>query len=403
MTPDPVATFIFIVRQTVRGHDLLPSAAKTGCNKMPVVVGVSGGPDSVALLLALHDLAGRSPRSCLAVELVVAHLNHGLRGTAADEDQAFVEALAARLQWPCESARADVQAEADAEGLGIEEAARIARRRFFLEVARHRAAPRVALGHTADDRAETILFNLLRGTGLDGLASLGPRAPLGLAAPSPLANIPRGGSPDPPRTGPAPHAVGQETHRTIIEIVRPLIDVTRTQVVAFLKMREQPWRQDETNASAEFTRNRLRQELLPLLREKFNPQVDEAILRLSDQASLAADVLGDALDAAWREVAHDLPPEPDAATPGRPVRGILLDADGFSTLRPWLQGAILRRAIERLGGGLKHMSARRTEEAVAALLSDHVAGPVELPGDLVATRRRGGIRIDPKGTSDERV
>jgi len=368
MIPDPVALLIDTVRQTIRAHDLVPAGVKSGHGRMPVVVGVSGGADSVALLLTLHDLAGKFPRSGLAVELIVAHLNHGLRGAAADEDQAFVEALAARLGLPCESARADVYAEADAAGIGLEEAARIARRRFLLDVARRRLAPRVALGHTADDRVETILFNLLRGTGLEGLASLGPRAPLG--------------------------------PETWVEIVRPLIDVTRTQVIAFLKARNQPWREDETNATAAFTRNRLRQELLPLLRKEFNPQVDEALLRLSDQASLAADVLGDALDAAWREVVNELPPEPDAEpdaeASGNLVRGILLDADGFSALRPWLQGAILRRAIERLGGGLKHMSARRTEEAVAALLSDHVAGPVDLPGDLVATRRRGAIRIEAR-------
>ncbi|HUU30672.1 MAG TPA: ATP-binding protein, partial [Phycisphaerae bacterium] len=217
-----------------------------------------------------------------------------------------------------------------------------------------------------------------------------------------------------------------------IEIIRPLVDLSRAEVRAFLEARGQAWREDETNADPAFARNRLRREVLPLLREAANPKVDEALLRLADQASDAADVLADALDAAWRAVAREAS-EPAAdlsavahrakaeaaegvprpalpgrvATPEKARRGetrrgtqaILIDADDFALLRPWLQGAILRRAVERLGGGLKHMSAERTRAAVEALLSGSVAGPVELPGGLSATRRRRAIRIG-KGNAE---
>jgi len=199
------------------------------------------------------------------------------------------------------------------------------------------------------------------------------------------------------------------------------VDLSRAEVRAFLEARGQAWREDETNADPAFARNRLRHEVLPLLRETVNPKVDEALLRLADQASDAADVLADALDAAWRALAREVfepaagasAGVPRPALPGRAnadensarrdetrrgTQAILIDADDFVPLRPWLQGAILRRAVEKLGGGLKHMSAERTREAVAALLSGSVAGPVELPGGLVATRRRRAIRIGPRGT-----
>jgi hypothetical protein len=208
------------------------------------------------------------------------------------------------------------------------------------------------------------------------------------------------------------------------------VDLSRAEVRTFLEARGQTWREDETNADPAFARNRLRREVLPLLREAANPKVDEALLRLADQAADAADVLQDAVEAVWRQivretptpVCHSEPPSggeesrraanvcvPRPALPGRAnadensarrdetrrgTQAIVIDADDFALLRPWLQGAIIRRAVERLGGGLKHMSAERTRAAVDALLSKSVAGPVALPGDLSATRRRRAIRIE---------
>jgi tRNA(Ile)-lysidine synthetase-like protein len=416
-TPDPRRLFLEQVRAAIHAYDLLPRAARWREPGRPVVVGVSGGPDSVALLLALHELSthGEGPTltAHLAIAPAVAHLNHGLRPGAADEDQAFVEDLARRLGLPCEVGRADVRAEAESLGVGIEEAARRARRSFLAGVARRRGARWVALAHHADDRAETVLFHILRGTGVEGLAALGPRAPL----------LPQEG----------------------IEIVRPLIDVPRRLILGYLESCGQAYREDETNRTDAHTRNRLRNELLPLLRNEFNPQVDDALLRLADQAAAAGDVLADALDAVWRQIVREVPapdgkkvsgtfspekvpdtffqdapsperrvgalhPPPDTvdAPPGEgacgapPPQAILIDADDFAPLRPWMQGAILRRAIDRLGGGLKYMSMERTREAVAALLSKTVAGPIALPGNLVAERRRRTIRIG-KGSAERGV
>jgi len=423
MNRQSASDFIARVGACIRAHGLLAPEAGAHDKPEPVVVGVSGGADSVALVLALHDLG----RSGLAVALTVAHLHHGLRETTADEDQSFVENLAKRLGLPCITQRLDVLALAARDSVGVEEAARNARRRFLIDAARRAGARKVALGHTADDRAETVLFNVLRGTGLEGLAALGPRALL----PSPSTKLARRVSaPAAPKRGASPAA--NFTHSPsptegrggeAIEIIRPLVDLSRAEVRAFLEARGQAWREDETNEDPAFARNRLRREVLPLLREAANPKVDTALLRLADQASDAADVLADALDAAWRALAREVfepaagaaAGVPHPALPGRAnadensarrgetrrgTRAIVIDADDFALLRPWLQGAILRRAVERLGGGLKHMSAERTRAAVEALLSKSVAGPVELPGGLSATRRRRAIRIGPRGAGN---
>ncbi len=410
-TPEAQRRFLDCVLETVTRHGLLPLGRRPPAEREPVVVGVSGGPDSIALLDALCRLAeaGR-----LAVAPVVAHLHHGLRGAEADRDAAHVAETARRLGLPCHLGRADVRAEADRAGLGLEEAGRRARRRFLLETARRAGARRVALGHHADDRVETILFHICRGTGIEGLASLGPRAPLQ------------------PETG--------------IEVVRPLMhpDLGRAEVLAYLRSRGIGWREDASNRTADHTRNRIRHQVLPMLEEAVHPAVRKALLRLAHQAEAARAVLEDALETTWRAVVREVPapateesrrrePPAEATTgtaaaggggppcpapgeaeaksaarrgdrrsppptrgeaPARP-RAVLIDAEDFARLRPWMQGALLRRAVQRLGGGLKHLSAARTDEAVAALLAKAVAGPVDLPGGLTAERRRGVIRIGP--------
>ena len=382
--PDPVHQFIDAVQAAVLDHGLFPLRKTCDDHAEPVIVGVSGGPDSVALLHVLVSVGvcGKSlrPFPRFAIAPIVAHLNHGLRGEAADEDQRFVEALAAGLNLPCETARADVQAEAAAAGVGLEEAGRAARRRFFIDVARRHGAKKIALGHHSDDRIETVLFRILRGTGPEGLAAMAARVPL--------------------------------LEEKGLSIVRPLIGASRGLIETYLMMTGKDCRHDATNDSDAHTRNRVRNELLPLLRREFNPRVDDALSRLADQSADACEVLADAIDDTWRRIVREVAAdfvavEPAAEAAGypqprqtRPASGaanckaIVIDADDFASLRPWMQGAILRRAVSRLGGGLKHMSADRTREVVSALLSKPVAGPVALPGGLVAVRHRQAIRIE---------
>jgi tRNA(Ile)-lysidine synthase len=216
------------------------------------VVAVSGGPDSVALLRALAALAGEGA----AAPLVVAHLNHQLRGAESDDDEAFVRSLCERLDggsgrvaWRGE--RRDVAALARAEGGNLEAVARRVRYEWLTQVAEETGSAWVATGHTADDQAETVLHRLLRGTGLQGLRGIAGRRPLRLG----------------------------------VELVRPLLGVTRGQVLAYLDGEGQDYRSDSSNLDPAFTRNRIRHELLPLLARDYNPAVVEVLARTAEHAA----------------------------------------------------------------------------------------------------------------------
>lgn len=213
---------------------------------MSVVVAISGGADSVALLRAMHALkTGGEGR------LSAAHLNHGLRGPEADADQAFVADLCAKLGVPCHMGRADVEKLAAERGDGLEAAAREARYRFLTRAAAEAGARFLVTAHTADDRAETILHRILRGTGIAGLAGIA-------------------------RTRFLPEAG--------LTLIRPLLGIRRAELIAYLDELGQPFRHDPSNRDPRFTRNRIRHDLLPMLAEGFNPGVVEALLRLGTLA-----------------------------------------------------------------------------------------------------------------------
>jgi tRNA(Ile)-lysidine synthase len=233
-----------------------------------VLVAVSGGADSVALLRAMATLkTGGDGRLCAA------HLNHRLRPDA-DADQQFVVDLCGRLNVACEVGHVDVKALA-ASGGGIEAAARAARHRFFEQAAGRLGARFVATAHTADDQAETVLHRIVRGTGIRGLAGMARARPLG-------------------------HAV----------LIRPLLGIRRAELAAYLDAIGQPHRHDESNLDPRFTRNRIRHQLLPRLQKHFNAEVVEALLRLGALAGEAQAVIDDDVDA-WfdRCVTMDRPDE----------------------------------------------------------------------------------------------
>ncbi|HVW03162.1 MAG TPA: tRNA lysidine(34) synthetase TilS [Planctomycetaceae bacterium] len=225
------------------------SAVRDGCHACgitpgPLLVGVSGGADSVALIRALVQL-----REELQCEPTVVHLNHRLRA-AADEDARWVQTLCDSLSVSCRVETVDIAAEAARTRRGIEETARSARRQLFEAIAADITCTQVAVAHTADDQVETILHHLVRGTGIAGLR--------GMAASHPLP----GGA----------------------RLVRPMLSVNRSDVLAFLRELGQSFREDETNSDERMTRNRIRHELLPLLESAYNPAIRSALLRLGEQA-----------------------------------------------------------------------------------------------------------------------
>jgi tRNA(Ile)-lysidine synthase len=206
-----------------------------------VLVAVSGGADSVALLRGLSQL-----RVASAGRLVAAHFNHKLRGSESDGDQAFVEALAREVGVELIHGAATTDLAAAHGGQGLEGAARSARYEFLAQAAGQCGARYVATAHTADDQVETILHHILRGTALAGLAGI-------------------------PRTRQLTEAA---------TLIRPLLDVTRGEVLDYLQLLGKTYRDDASNRSLDMTRNRIRHELLPLLERDYSPHVRAALLRL---------------------------------------------------------------------------------------------------------------------------
>jgi tRNA(Ile)-lysidine synthase len=220
-----------------------------------VVAAVSGGSDSVAMLLILHELASRGE----VVLAGLAHLNHQIRGPEADGDAAFCRDLAARLGIPALMSTADVPALAAAEKASLEVAGRHQRQRFFSEIVQSGKANRIAIAHTRDDQAETVLLRLTRGAGALGLSGMVPRR------------------------GP---------------LVRPVLDATRIELQEFLGARGEAWREDATNLDLSNPRNFVRHQVLPQLR-RINPQADAALARAADLLRIDADLLETLANAAF--------------------------------------------------------------------------------------------------------
>jgi tRNA(Ile)-lysidine synthase len=220
-----------------------------------MVVAISGGPDSVALARALKEL-----RPTRRLEpLILAHLNHQLRGEESDGDEAFVAELADALSnletghVRLVTQRVDVRSQALRAKDNLEKVAREARYLWFAQVARDAGARWIATGHTANDQAETILHRLMRGTGLKGLRGIAETRPLS----------------------------------SDLRLIRPLLAVTRSEVMNYLQTQEQGFRQDSSNLDLRFTRNRIRHELLPLMEKGYNPAIVETLCRLAKQAEEA--------------------------------------------------------------------------------------------------------------------
>jgi tRNA(Ile)-lysidine synthase len=293
-----------------------------------IAVGVSGGPDSVALLHLLQALSRD-----LCFDLHVAHLDHALRQDSA-QDALFVADLCRQWGVPLTSKRIDVRSEARRIGVGLEEGARLVRRAFLEEVASAHGCRWIALGHHRGDQAETLLHRLLRGTAVSGLAAMA---------------LQRG------------------------SYLRPLLEFSRDEIVGYLRKHGLSWREDESNGDFRFTRNRLRHQVLPLLTE-FNPRLEEHLSRLSRRVALEEDY--------WRGE------EERALAAVRISRGKegALDRPGLLRLHPALRFRVIRRAILDVRGDLEGVSATHIAAIERILLSGRPQAETHLPG--IRIRRR---------------
>jgi tRNA(Ile)-lysidine synthase len=291
-----------------------------------IIVAVSGGPDSVALLRALQRLNESLPQP---TRLTVAHFHHGWRGATADEDARFVRELAAELGIPhVEGTPAELGPPRANHALGPEGRARQQRYDFLLRAAHRSGARYVATGHSADDQVETVLHRILRGTGLRGLRGIPRRRRLG---------------PD-------------------VSLVRPLLTVRRGEIEQYLKTLGQAVRHDESNESTRYLRNRIRRELLPELRESYNADVDRALLRLSSLAEEMASWLEELTDQAWNDCVR----EEQAADLSRRVS---VRRAGFRLLAPYLARELLVEMWRRQSWPLHDLNQEALRE-LARLVTD---------------------------------
>jgi tRNA(Ile)-lysidine synthase len=298
-----------------------------------VVVAVSGGGDSVGLLRALESI-----RHDFALELSIAHLHHGVRGEAADADAHFVQDLAQRLRMPF-----DLGHWTPHRSGHFEADARRARLAWLESVADGRSAVVLALGHTRDDQAETVLHRILRGTGLRGLAGI----------PS-SRRLPGGAL-----------------------LLRPLLDIGRSELRSYLDRIGQGFREDESNTDPTHLRSRLRHRLLPHLAEEYNPRIAESLVRLARLAEAADRTLRDAV----REACA-------AATCERDADHIALERGVLARLDPFLRAELLRLLWRRQAWSEVAMSAARWERLAALAIQSTGRWDVGAGVTLVATPNR---------------
>lgn len=304
-----------------------------------LIVGVSGGADSVALM----DLLATLPD--FPLQLIIAHLNHCLRGDESDEDELFVQRLADRYQLPCELRRSDVRQLAQQQRSSLEEAGRTARYAFFNELRTQYRAAAVVVAHHVDDQAETLLLRLLRGAGTTGLSAMAPINQAG--------------------------------------IIRPLLGISRQELRKHLKDRQLTFREDSSNSDQAYLRNRIRHELLPLLQE-YNPAIAQ---RLSATASLLGEdetLLTHCTETTFQQLSRS---------------GTGWSALSLSGLRQQprpLRLRLYRRAIQDSLGNLQRFELRHYQLLDNLLLEGKTGASLNLPCKLIALLTTDQLLVAPK-------
>jgi tRNA(Ile)-lysidine synthase len=324
------------VQQTIQDYRMLERGDT-------VLVAVSGGADSMALLYMLWQL-----REPLDLRLCVAHLDHRMRPNAA-EDARFVETTAHHLGLRCICETRDVPTFQRQHKLSPEDAARRVRYAFLRATATQLGAGRIAVGHTADDQAETVLLHLLRGSGLRGLAGM------------------------PPVQGP---------------IVRPLMRVFRADIVDYVQTHRLPFRADPSNDRRQYTRNRIRLELLPTLRQHYNPRLGQALCR-------TAQLLADDEAALQAMARHHFLAARVAAAPG----SVRLQVDALTCLPLALRRRVLREALTEVMGDLQGLTAMHIAAVLALLRSGAGSKRLGLPRGVVVERRYDVLLIHRQAPS----
>lgn len=321
-TPKKWPPAIKRVIQTVERYGMFMSGEN-------VLVGVSGGPDSMALLHILYALA-----PTYGLRLAVAHLNHGLRPMDADKDESFVKQAAQRLKFPFHRRQAKLKP----QNGSIEEQAREARYEFFHDVMNRHGYTKIVLGHHKNDNAEAVLMHLLRGSGIRGLAGIPP----------------------------------VRDHR----VVRPLIQLGRDEIMTYLTSHQIPFVTDATNADQAYERNRIRHHLIPLLAKDYNTNIVETLHRTADLCRE---------EEAWFN--HYLQPLLGKVINRQSQAYLELDNQLLSTESLAVQRRLIRGALNKWHGHLRRMGAYHIDAVIALIPTDAIGKKVSLPNGITTARK----------------
>ena len=304
-----------------------------------VTVGVSGGPDSLAMLDMLHKISSKT-----RLTLNVAHLNHGIRGKKSEEDGEFVKKFCEALNIPCFIQTRDIPKIAKSESLSLETAARMERHRFLWEISDRCGASTIALGHTLDDQVESILMHLIRGSGLDGLKGMELMSDRTLA--------------------------GKK-----LTIFRPLLSISRDAILNYCREQALNPRTDSTNSSLEFTRNSVRLKLIPIL-ESYNPSVKKNLFRFSQIIAEDVNFLEKASEDAWNLCVSN--------------------NDGILIIDTKIAYRILRRAIRVVKGSPDNISQTHLKSTLALAKSKN-CNSINLPEQITARKMYNKLLIHKCG------
>ncbi len=317
------------VMDTIREHGMINKGDK-------VLAAVSGGADSVCMLHALNTL-----KKTLGFEIYCAHLNHCLRGDAADSDERFVVELCKGLDIPVFTKSVDVAALANEKKLTTEEAGRYVRYEFFRELSQKHKINKTATAHNKDDNAETVLMRIIRGTGTDGLKG--------------IAYVREDG------------------------VIRPVLNISRADIEEYCRGNNLSYCTDATNSDNDYTRNKIRNQLLPFIEQNFNPNIKESLCRLSDNATEDADFLNSYAKRLYARLCNPLP----GKTP------VTLHIESLMMVDKSIAARVLRIAADEVKGGIR--LEKKHIDSLFELMTKQTGASVDLPEGVEASVQYGWI------------
>lgn len=322
-------TFLDKIKSTIKKYNMLEKNDS-------ILVGVSGGPDSVSLLHILCDL-----KEEYSLNILIAHLDHKFRGEESAGDRKFCEELAKKYDLEIVWEEIDVPKIAKEKGISPEEAARLERYDFFKRSAKERGIDKIAVGHTRDDQAETVLMRIIRGAGMKGMGGISPVKDM------------QG-----------------------FKIIRPLIDISRKEVEDFILKEGLKFRKDSSNEKTIFMRNKVRLELIPLLEKDFNPNIKEVLSNMAENLQEENDFLSKYARRKFKSAS-------------KIKRGeILIDIRKFKKLPKAIRKRLLRSALEELKGDLRRLTYQHWKEIEELIEKRPVNSIVDLPGGISITKDR---------------